>query len=191
MPRQIRYDAAAIVLHWLMALLLTAQLLLGLTMSRIADQRSAFELIQLHKSIGLTLLGLIGLRLVWRLANRPPPLPDGMPLWERQAARFAHAVLYLLMLVLPLTGWALVSVSVLAVPTMPFGLFVLPNLPLPMSEAAELLWGCLHGLLAWALVGVVALHVLAALRHHFWLRDGVLTRMAWRWRDAGGPPRRE
>lgn len=174
------YGVPAIILHWLMAVMLLAQLLLGMTMSRIADQWLAFELIQLHKSIGFTLLGLLAIRVGWRAGHPPPALPVDMPPVERAAARLVHLLLYLLMLVLPLTGWALVSVSMLAIPTMPFNLFVMPNLPLGMSESGEAFWGRLHAMLAWIAASLVSLHALAALRHHFRLRDDVLRRMLWR-----------
>ncbi|TIT74831.1 MAG: cytochrome b, partial [Mesorhizobium sp.] len=77
----------------------------------------------------------------------------------------------------PLSGWALVSVSTLEIPSMPFNLFVMPNLPLAVSDAAESFWTAAHWYLAYAGIALVALHILAALRHHFWLRDSVLARM--------------
>ncbi|MFE0016191.1 cytochrome b [Mesorhizobium sp. NPDC059054] len=174
---QARYGWIAILLHWLIALLFIAQIALGLAMVRMTSQRSAFELIQLHKSIGFLLLGLVVLRLAWRLANVTPRLPAGTGLLERRAAPIAHFTLYALQLVLPLTGWALVSASVLEIPSMPFDLFVMPNLPVPVSDASEAWWGTTHAYLAYAAVGLVAVHVLAALRHHFWLGDSVLVRM--------------
>jgi cytochrome b561 len=171
-----RYGWVAILLHWLMAALILGQFTLGFVMTRTDDQRLAFERIQLHKSIGLTLLALAAVRIVWRLANRRPRLP-GLPRAEAHAARMVHAMLYALMFVLPLSGWALVSSSVLEIPTMPFGLLVLPNLPLDVSEAAEAFWASVHRWIGWGAIVLVCLHVLAALRHHFWLRDDVLLRM--------------
>ncbi len=172
-----RYGWIAILLHWLIAVLFIGQLALGLAMVRVAGQRSAFELIQLHKSVGFLLLGLVALRLGWRLANVTPQLPPGTGLLERRAAPAAHLALYALQLLLPLTGWALVSASVLEIPSMPFDLFVMPNLPVAVSDAGEAWWQAAHAYLAYAAVGLVAVHVLAALRHHFRLGDTVLTRM--------------
>ncbi|PLP58485.1 cytochrome b [Mesorhizobium loti] len=172
-----RYGWIAILLHWSVGLLFIGQIVLGLVMVRTTSQRSAFELIQLHKSFGFLLFGLILLRLGWRLANVTPRLPAETGLLERRAAPAAHFALYALQLVLPLTGWALVSASVLEIPTMPFDLFVMPNLPVPISDAAEGWWRVVHVYLAYAAIVLVAVHVLAALRHHFWLRDIILVRM--------------
>lgn len=172
-----RYGWIAILLHWLIGLLFIGQIMLGLAMVRITSQRNAFELVQLHKSIGFLLLGLVMLRLGWRLANVAPQLPAETGILEKRAAPVAHIALYALQLVLPLTGWALVSASVLEIPSMPFDLFVMPNLPVSVSDAGEAWWRTMHAYLAYAAIVLVALHVLAALRHHFWLRDIVLARM--------------
>ena len=146
-------------------------------MVRIFSQRTAFELIQLHKSFGFLLLGLVVLRIGWRLGNVSPALPPQVGPFERRVAPLAHLVLYALQLALPLSGWALVSVSMLEIPSVPFGLFVMPNLPLGISDAAESFWAAAHWYLAYGAMVLVALHMLAALRHHFRLRDPVLIRM--------------
>lgn len=171
------YGLVAIVLHWLIALLIIGQIVMGLVMVRLADQRLAFDLIQWHKSLGLLTLALVALRIVWRLLNRPPPLPAGMPRRERIAALVSHAMLYALMAALPVTGWLLVSTSMLAIPTYAFYLFVVPNLPVARSEPSELFWTSAHHLLAYAMIALLVLHVGAALRHHFLLRDDVLWRI--------------
>ncbi len=171
------YGLVAILLHWLVALLIIGQIVMGLAMVRLADQRLAFDLIQWHKSFGLLTLALVALRIAWRLSNRPPPLPAGMPRWERRAARAAHAMLYAVMVALPVTGWLLVSASVLAIPTYAFYLFVVPHLPVARSEPSELLWTSAHHLLAYSTIVLVVLHAGAALRHHFLLRDDVLRRI--------------
>lgn len=172
-----RYGWAAIALHWLIALIFIGQFALGFIMVRIESQRTAFELIQLHKSFGFLLLGLIILRIAWRLGNAAPALPRSVGALERRTAPLAHFALYAFQLVLPLSGWALVSVSMLEIPSMPFNLFVMPNLPLAMSDAAESFWTEAHWYLAYTGIALVVLHALAALRHHFWLRDSVLVRM--------------
>lgn len=171
------YGWIAIVLHWSIAALFLGQAGLGLAMVRIADQRRAFELIQLHKSTGFLILGVALIRLGWRLANPRPALPAGMAPAEKAAARASHGLLYLALLALPLTGWALVSVSVLSIPTMPFGLFVMPDLPLAADEQSEALWGTVHRILAWSAIALVALHVAAAFHHQFVRGDNTLRRM--------------
>ncbi|TGW04521.1 cytochrome b, partial [Mesorhizobium sp. M2D.F.Ca.ET.145.01.1.1] len=132
-----RYGWATIVLHWLIGIIFIGQFPLGFVMVRTQSQRTAFELIQLHKSLGFLLLGLIILRIAWRLGNAAPPLPPSVGALERRSAPLAHLALYVFQLALPLSGWALVSVSTLEIPSMPFHLFVMPNLPLPESDAAE------------------------------------------------------
>lgn len=172
-----RYGWAAIILHWLIGLIFIGQFALGWTMVRIASQRTAFELIQLHKSFGFLLLGLVLIRIGWRLGNASPELPEEVGPMERLAAPSVHFLLYAAQLVVPLSGWVLVSVSVLEIPSVPFNLFVMPHLPLGVSEQAEDFWIVSHQWLAYAAIALVVLHILAALRHHFWLRDVVLVRM--------------
>lgn len=171
------YGWGAIILHWMIAILFVGQFVLGLVMSRVTSQRTAFELIQLHKSFGFLLLGLIVLRVAWRLGGVTPRLPPQTGMLERRAAPLAHLALYLFQAALPLSGWALVSASVLAIPSMPFGLFVMPNLPLGISAGAEGFWLKAHSYLAYAAMALVALHAVAAFRHHFWVRDNVLVRI--------------
>lgn len=171
------YGLVAILLHWLIAVLVFAQLGLGLVMTRVSDQRLMFELIQRHKSIGVLILVLIVLRLVWRIANpRPRPVSSLQP-WEKRASSLLHRVLYGLLLALPLSGWAMVSASVLGIPTLVFGIFLLPHLPVTVSEASEDFWRLLHHFLAYTVLTLIAGHVLAALRHHFILKNEVLRRM--------------
>ncbi|MBT1159156.1 cytochrome b [Aminobacter anthyllidis] len=172
-----RYGWAAIILHWLIGLVFIGQFALGWTMVRIASQRTSFELIQLHKSFGFLLLGLVLIRIGWRLASFSPELPEEVGPVERRAAPAVHLALYAAQLVVPLSGWALVSVSVLEIPSMPFSLFVMPHLPFQVSEQAENFWIFGHKWLAYAAIALVVLHILAAFRHHFWLRDVVLVRM--------------
>lgn len=172
-----RYGWGTILLHWLIALIFIGQFGLGFVMVGTESQRTAFELIQLHKSFGFLLLGLIILRIAWRLGNPAPALPRSVGQFERRTAPLAHLALYAFQIALPLSGWALVSVSTLEIPSLPFNLFIMPNLPLAESDAAESFWAAAHWYLAYAGMALVALHIAAALRHHFQLRDTVLTRM--------------
>lgn len=172
-----RYGWAMIILHWLIGIIFIGQFVLGFVMVRIASQRTSFELIQLHKSFGFLLLGLVILRIAWRLGNTAPALPPSVGALERRTAPLAHFALYAFQVALPLSGWALVSVSTLEIPTMPFDLFVMPNLPFAESDASEGFWASAHWYLAYAGIALVAMHIAAALRHHFLLRDTVLARM--------------
>ena len=187
-----RYSAVAILLHWASALGVLVLIGLGLTMTHavLAPLRQ-FQLYQWHKSVGITVLVLTALRALWRLTHRPPPHPAGMPARERRAAAAAHHLLYLLLVGLPLTGWAVVSLSPFNIPTVLYGLVPWPHLPLaPLltdPAGAEGLLKALHASGAWILTALLVLHVAAALRHHLILRDGVLGRMLAGRRPAGLP----
>jgi cytochrome b561 len=180
--RPTRYTGVAIALHWLMALGVVALIVIGLSMTHLGlAPATKFKLYQLHKSIGVTILLAALLRLAWRLTHRPPALPD-MPPLERFAAQAAHVLLYLWLLALPLTGWAVVSASPFNLPTVLYGVLPWPHLPIfadladkaPVYRSLKLI----HAALAWALIALIAGHAGAALRHHFILRDGVLARMS-------------
>ena len=184
-----RYDAVAMILHWLTAAAVLGLLVAGMTMTRLHPGSALqFTLYQLHKSVGITVLALTLARLGWRLAHRPPPLPETMPAWERLAAGATHLALYGLLLGLPLTGWAVVSASPFNIPTVLYGLLPWPHLPMLATldpagkHAAEAVLKQLHDAGAWTMAALLALHVGAALRHHFQLRDGVMARMLPRWR---------
>jgi cytochrome b561 len=149
-----------------------------------------FEAYQLHKSIGLTVLALSLVRLGWRLANPPPPLPEHMPAWEKFVAKLTHWAFYVLIIGLPLTGWLYVSAGwsihdegPLPVPTRWFGLFQVPHLfgldraDLGTREDAANATFTAHWILAYTIIGLAALHVAAALKHHFFDRDETLAHM--------------
>ncbi|MGD9967108.1 MAG: YceI family protein [Hyphomonadaceae bacterium] len=189
-----RYTAVAIVLHWAIAFALMLMIPLGFWMHIQAEHGAAgdelLRAFQLHKSIGLTVLALSLVRLGWRLVNPPPDLPDHMPRWERSLAKATHWIFYALIIGLPLSGWLYVSAGwsihengPLPVPTRFFGLFSVPHL-FGLQSAAEDVRAAAaeaaftaHWLLAYALIGLAALHVAAALKHHIFDKDHVLAHM--------------
>lgn len=177
-----RYTRVAIALHWLSALAVLGLIVIGLAMTHgdLAPMRR-FQLYQWHKSVGLTVLALTLLRLGWRLAHRPPPLPATLPARERAGAHAAHALLYGLLIGLPLVGWAVVSASPFNLPTVLYGVVPWPHLPvlpeLANKAAVEAVLQQVHAWGAWILIGLLLLHVGAALRHHLVLRDDTLRRM--------------
>lgn len=176
MTSRSRYDSVAMGLHWLVAAAILILLVLGFIMTGLKPgSPQQFKLYQLHKSVGVAVFLLTVLRLGWRLGHRPPPLPAAMGAGERLLAHAGHWALYALMLGLPLTGWVVVSTSPYNIPTVVFGLVGLPHLPLPRDLNA--LAKGTHLIGAWLLVATLVGHVAAALRHHFVLRDDVLTRM--------------
>jgi cytochrome b561 len=177
-----RYTFVAILLHWLIAIGIFALLAIGLIMMHASiTVATKFQLFQLHKSIGITVLFLAVLRLAWRLFRVPPPLPGTMPPLEKKAATGAHHLLYLAMIGLPLTGWAVVSVAPLNIATILYGLVYWPHIPflanLHDKAPVSAIVTAIHTYGAWALILVVVLHIAAALRHHFIIRDDVLWRM--------------
>ena len=100
----IRYSRTAMILHWLIAAGILCNVALGLSVDFLPDDWIR-PVIDTHKSIGITVLGLVLLRILWRVAHRPPPLPKAFPAWERASAHAAHLLLYVLMIGLPLSGW--------------------------------------------------------------------------------------
>jgi cytochrome b561 len=165
------YGRVARGFHWLMAALLVWQFGVALTMVRLSEDWY-HSLSFWHESTGVTLLALVTLRLVWRLIHPPPPL-DVPPLM-RLAAHANHAGLYVLLFAIPIVGTLMNDA--LNFPTTPFGLFTLPHLIAPDRERGFFLLA-VHFWLGMALLALFAMHVSAALFHHFVLRDGTLRRM--------------
>jgi len=185
MSRNPRYTAVAITLHWLIAAAIIVLIAMGLWMSdaihKPETKAAAFKIYQLHKSLGLTVLVLSVLRLAWRLVNPPPPLPGSLTRVERVVAHLTHGAFYVLMLAIPLAGWAMVSASPFGLPTMVFGLFEWPHIPvlaeLTDKKPVEAVFRTAHRWMAFGLTALLVLHIGAALKHQFVNRDGVLARM--------------
>jgi cytochrome b561 len=169
-----RYGAVAQTLHWLIAALVVVMFGLGWYMGDLPLGPRKLELYQLHKSIGLTIFALAVLRLGWRLTHPAPPLPAHMAPWERAAARTSHALLYAMLLIQPMIGF--LQSNAANFPVVVWGVLPLPALIAPDEPLADRLvdvheWG------ARIILFLVLLHIAAALRHHFWLKDDVLRRM--------------
>lgn len=176
-----RYSTVAIILHWAIAALIAWNLVLGFEMHD-AKGLAQFNLFQLHKSVGISVLLLSLARAGWRLTHRPPALPAAMPAWEKLLARAAHVGLYLIMIGMPLTGWVVVSTSPLNIPTLLFHTVPWPHLPLhdlPTATKASVNagFGTVHMALAWGALALIALHIAGALKHMFLTRDGVIRHM--------------
>jgi cytochrome b561 len=168
------WGAVARFLHWGMAALIFAQFALGWTALTWRLSPTKLQLFIWHKSFGILLLVLVLLRLAWRLANTTPALPPGLPHWEHNAARASHLLLYFLMIAMPVTGWIINSAA--NIPFRVFWLFPLPDITEP-DKALEELAKRAHLALFVLLATVVAVHIAAALRHHFVRRNDVLIRM--------------
>jgi cytochrome b561 len=169
-----RYGGIAQLFHWLSALLIVAAVSLAFAMSDAEPGETQNTLFDLHRSIGATILAVTGARLLWRLFNPPPPPERGMPAWQERVARYTHRLLYLILIVLPLLGWA--GTSAYRARIMIFGLFELPPI-LPENRALSEALLETHEILALTLCAILIVHAGAALHHHFVRKDDTLRRM--------------
>ena len=169
-----RYGPVSQAFHWLTVALFMTQFGIAIYMDSLPKSPAKLEWYALHKSIGFTILVLIVLRLIWRSMNRKPLLPAGMPSWEKLLAHGVQYSLYVIMILMPLSG--LVMSWSANYPVSIYGLFTLPNLVAP-SETLKDAMVLAHFVIAWAIVGLLSLHVAGSLRHHFLTKDDVLRRM--------------
>jgi len=168
-----RYGSAAVALHWITALLILANLLLGISMVPLPLSIRKLHWYYWHKWIGTTVFLLTCARLWWRTTHAAPPAV-AMPAWQRHAATFSHTLLYVLMLVIPLSGWLYSSST--GVQVVYLGLVPLPYLVPKDRELAATL-KAVHVSLNVTMVLMIVIHAAAAMKHHFVDRDEVLVRM--------------
>jgi len=169
-----RYTHTAVALHWLIALIIFGAFPLGLYMHDLPLSPHKLQLFSYHKWAGITVLLLAVLRLLWRLTHRPPPLLPGMPRWQEIAAQAVHHGLYLMVLVVPLSGWLMSSA--LGFPVVWFGVLQLPDLIGKDKALGETL-KLVHEWLNYGMAAMVAAHVAGALKHQLIDRDATLARM--------------
>jgi len=174
-----RYGAVAQFFHWAVVVLIAFQYTWAWRIDETEAVRARFELVIQHKTIGMAILVLAILRLVWRLFNRPPPLPKHLASWEVWAAKLGHAGLYVLIFIVPISGWLYSQAA--GYGDYWWGPVSFPSF-IEASPAAEDFFYELHELLVTLLMILAAVHILAALRHHFFLKDNVLKRMLPQWR---------
>ena len=170
----VRYGVPAQFFHWVIAALVVTQFVLAQMQQHLPVGVRKLSILARHKSVGMTILMLAILRLAWRLGHPAPPLPPAMRPLERRAARATHVAFYVLLFVMPLTGWMMSSAKNYSVSW--FGLFTWPNLIGKNAAAFDFLRST-HDTLSGLLFAIAVLHILAALKHHFWDRDDVLVRM--------------
>lgn len=163
-------------LHWTMAGFIFVQLVLGPLAVSWRLSPTKLDLFVWHKSIGMLILALVILRAIWRLLNPTPTLPSDLPRWEHTSARLSHALLYLIMFMLPISGWIINSAA--NIPFKVFWAFPLPDLVSP-NKLLEELAKAVHFSLVIGLITLLVLHIGAALRHHIVRRNNVLLRMLW------------
>ena len=172
----VRYNPISVAFHWLMAAIIVVTWSIAIVVSDMPLSPARITGYSWHKWLGVTVFFLVILRLVWRATHPAPQLEIKMPAWQERAMQLTHFALYLLMMVIPLVGWLMSSAKGYTVNY--FGLFELPDL-LSKDKALGHQLKDLHEYLADILVALVWLHVLAALKHQFIDKDGLLSRMSF------------
>jgi len=183
-----RYTRIAIVFHWVIAAFVVANIALAWTFKIWDDRPWTQSVTNTHKTIGITVLGLALMRLLWRIAHRPPPLSPAIPRWQAVAARTGHAALYFLIIAMPLSGWIYDSAWEYAadVPIDFFGLFEMPriawvaDMPAGPKKEVDELFHHVHEWLSYLLYVLLAAHLAGALKHQYFDRIPTLQRMTFR-----------
>ena len=170
-----RWGATSQLLHWTIAALILSIGAVGLVMGELPRSPKWFWVYTLHKSLGLTVLALVLVRIAWCLYAGAPPPVEGTPRWQARLTSFTHGAIYVLILAMPLSGWLYDSASGLR-PFRWFGLAEVPKLSPPHEALADAMHET-HELLFWVLIALVIGHAGAALYHHFVRRDATLARM--------------
>jgi cytochrome b561 len=168
-----RYTNIAIILHWVIALGIVTNVTLAWLWPHILPDDVVRPAIDVHKSIGITVLGLATMRLLWRLGHPPPPIPTSYQKWEITLAHITHALLYVILFALPLTGWIMDSAfkDAAKFPMHYFGTFEFPRIPWimnlgqPLKENIHGWFGKAHEWIGYLLYGLFVLHVAGALKH--------------------------
>lgn len=167
-----RYNRIAIGFHWLVGIIMIGLLALGLIMVDM-PKPDKYVFYGWHKAFGIFVLGLVVLRLLWRLTHRTPPLPSSTPPLQAFASKLTHWALYAMMLIMPLAGWVMSSAG-----GHPISMFSI-SIPPIVEENKELgaIAHDIHEIGGWVLLGLVLLHIAAALYHQFIQKDGLMWRI--------------
>lgn len=173
-PENQTYTKVAVALHWIIAFLIVLNFFAAWSAEGMPKPEE-MQIMANHKAIGITILILSVLRILWRIAHRPPPLSASIARWEAVLARTVHSLFYFLMIGMPLTGWAMVSTG--GKPVSVFGLFDMPALPVGSDKATGGTFHEVHEIFGTVFMILIALHVLGALKHQFINHDGTLARM--------------
>lgn len=172
--QQVRYSGVAMLLHWLIAAAVIANFIIPQTLEGLPHEEF-MDAMWPHKALGLIIFVLIMLRLVWRMARTPPPLPSSLKPWERALAKVVHTAFYVVLLAMPVVGY--VGNSIDGSDVNIFGLFTVPRLPLRVDDELAHQLFALHGAVGTLLLVLIGVHVLGALKHQFIDRNGDLYRM--------------
>ena len=189
-----KYTTVAVLLHWVIASLIIANLVIGSFMESLPNATRVL-FVRTHASFGFTILLLTVVRILWRVTHQPPPFSDQIRRWERRLASFSHACMYLMMLAMPLLGWLIVSSSSKALPITAYGMLRVPAYPYlkhltagPAKVALHADFVTAHATGAWIFVALITLHVGGALKHQL---QGIaeVQRMWSRKKKQTGPKR--
>jgi cytochrome b561 len=170
----ISWGSVSKFLHWIIVLMIITQYVLAKAADDMPLGLHKFETLARHKSIGITILGLAVIRLLWRWMNPTPELPSTLKPYERVLARVTHIALYVFLFAQPLTGWIMSNAE--NFPVSYFGWFTLPDLVAPDKDFGHFMED-VHETIFKCMLAIATLHVAAAFKHHFWLKDDVLKRM--------------
>lgn len=174
MAKPERYSLPMMSLHWIIAVLIVAAFSLGTIMTDMKISPAKLKYYSYHKWLGVTILALVALRLIIRLFSKVPDSPEHMGQWQKKAANYTHALLYMLMFAVPLSGYFYTSAA--GYPVVYLGLFELPTIITANPELKNNLKE-LHELLTNVMLVVVVLHILAAFKHQFLDKDKLIQRM--------------
>ncbi len=169
-----RWGPVSQSLHWLIVVLILVMAYLGLTMTDLPNNPHKLKIYALHKSIGITILMLVSLRVLWRMYAGAPQSLANMPVWQERIAAITHWALYALLFALPISGWILNSAS--GFPLQWFGLVNLPSIA-GKDEALHTFAVSTHQFLFWTLIALALAHAAAAFYHHLFEQDATLLRM--------------
>lgn len=173
---QARYSRVAIALHWIIAIMILLNFWGAFEAEDLKGAEKAWAMAG-HKAMGLTILALTVARLLWRIFRRPPPLVETLEAWEAAVAKVTHWLFYFLTLAVPMAGWAMHSAAKEGAPVSWFGQFDIPALPVSSDKPTIGMFHEMHEIFAFLMLGLIVLHVAAALKHQFADRDGTLRRM--------------
>ena len=168
------YGTISKIFHWTVLLIVIALLVIASKSTDLPRGQEKLELILLHASFGLLLLFVLSARLIWRWQNINPAKMPHIPVWQHVISRAVHYGLYIMLFVQVFNGMARFATAGFKVPF--FGLFEV-GLPMDKDEAMNEIIGDLHGIFPIVILVLLGIHILAALYHHFWLKDNTLRRM--------------
>lgn len=168
-----RYTKVAIWLHWLIGLAVLTNIVLAMLTEGLPREtrRAAMDV---HKALGIAVLVLTVIRILWRVGHKPPPLPAAIPTWQQWLGKITHVLFYVLLILLPLSGWVWMSAADRPIDF--FGLFTIPTIVAPNEGLADVMHDR-HEVLGLTMLALAAVHILAALKHQFVDRTGLIGRM--------------